>query len=273
MNKQKNKHHFFSPAAKLGIISFLAAFCLFFINVKFCILPLAFFFIVSLAAPFFPTFGYYLPIISRSKSGKKIVSLTFDDGPDPEVTPKVLQLLEKYKATASFFVIGSSAAKHPQLIKEIVRRGHTIGNHSYHHDCLIMIWSKNTLRREIESTQKELSSMGIQPLVFRPPVGITSARLKKVLEEQGMICVNFSCRAWDGGNRRIENLSQKILSKVRLGDIIMLHDSCPKNKALLPYWLNELELILMGIREKNLEIVSLSEIIEKPVMLLNPPVQ
>lgn len=269
MNKQKEKHIFFSPAVKLGIASFLAASCFFFINPMLCILPLVFFFIVSMAAPFFTMYGYYLPIISRSKSGKKIVSLTFDDGPDPVLTPKILQLLEKHKISATFFVIGSAASRHPQLIKEILRQGHTIGNHSYHHDSFLMFRSKSTLSREIESTQKELNSIGIQPLVFRPPVGITSPRLKRVLEEQDMICVNFSCRAWDRGNRNIKNLSQKILTKVRPGDIIMLHDTCPKDKELLPYWINELELILLGIREKKLEIVPLSEIIEKPAMLVN----
>ena len=121
---------------------------------------------------------------------------------------------------------------------------------------------------EIESTQKELHSLGICPLVFRPPVGITSPRLKQVLKRQDMICVNFSCRAADGGNRRIKNLSQKILTKIKSGDIVMLHDTCPKNKELLPFWINELELILTGIREKGLEILPLSELIQKPVMRL-----
>jgi peptidoglycan-N-acetylglucosamine deacetylase len=272
MNKQKEKHNFFSPFVKLGIASFVIASCLFFVNVKLCVLPIVIFFSVSLAAPFFPAFGYYLPIISRSKSGKKIIALTFDDGPDPILTPKILQLLEKYKTSATFFVIGSSAARYPQLINEIVRQGHTIGNHSYHHDSFLMFRTRSTLSMEIKSTQKELNSMGIQPLVFRPPIGITSPRLKRVLEEQGMICVNFSCRAWDGGNRNIQNLSQKILTKVRPGDIIMLHDTCPKDKELLPYWINELEIILQGIKEKKLEIVPLSEIIEKPVMLINSTV-
>ena len=201
-----------------------------------------------------------------------VISLTFDDGPDPVGTPEVLRLLEKHKAKASFFVTGKSVAQHPLLLRKMVRLGHTIGNHSYHHDSLLMLRSRNTLIREIESTQKELRSLGIQPLLFRPPVGITSPRLKLVLEELGMICVNFSCRAMDRGNWRIDNLSHKILSKVRPGDIILLHDTRPKNEALLPYWINELELVLTGIRNKKLEIVPLSELIEEPVMLLSPPV-
>ena len=273
MNKQRGEHHLFSLAEKLGIVCLLAALGLCFVEVKLGVLPLACFLGVSLAAPFLPAFSYYLPVISRGNPEKNAISLTFDDGPDPVATPEVLRLLEKHKATASFFVIGSSAAQHPLLIKEIVRLGHTIGNHSYHHDSLMMLRSRNTLNREIESTQEELQSLGIRPLVFRPPVGTTSPRLKLVLEELGMMCVNFSCRAADGGNRRIENLSHKILSKVRPGDIIMLHDSRPKDETLLPYWINELELILTGIREKRLEIVPLSELIEKPVMLLSPPIQ
>ncbi|MBN2591430.1 MAG: polysaccharide deacetylase family protein [Sedimentisphaerales bacterium] len=273
MSKQKEKHLFLSPFIKLEIICFLAAFCLFFVNAKLCVLPLVCFLSVSFAAPFFPTFGYYLPIISRGNPNTNAISLTFDDGPDSVTTPEVLRLLEKYKVKATFFVTGSSAAQHPLLIKEIVRSGHTIGNHSYNHDLFLMLRSKKILNREIESTQEKLSTLDICPLVFRPPVGITSPRLKKVLEKLGMICVNFSCRAVDGGNRRVKNISQKILKKVQPGDIVMLHDTCPKNMDLLPYWLTELELILTGIREKRLEILPLSELINKPVMQLNSQTQ
>ncbi len=272
MSKQEGEHHCFSPAEKSGIVCLLAALGLCFVDVKLGALPLIFFLGMSVVAPFLPTFSYYLPIISRGDPSKNAVSLTFDDGPDPVATPEVLRLLEKHKVTASFFVTGSSAAQHPLLIKEMVRLGHTIGNHSYHHDSLVMLRSRNTLSWEIESTQKELHTLGIRPLAFRPPVGVTSPRLGPVLEELGMMCVNFSCRAADRGNLRIDNLSHKILSKVRPGDIIILHDSRPKNEALLPYWINELELILTGIQEKRLEIVPLSELIEKPVMLLSPSV-
>lgn len=272
MSKQRKERQFFSPAEKLGIVCLLAALGLCFVEVRLSALPLICFLGVSLAAPFFPAFSYYLPVISRGNPGKNAISLTFDDGPDPVATPEVLRLLERHKATASFFVTGSSAAQHPLLVKEMVCLGHTIGNHSYHHDFLVMLRSRNTLSREIESTQKELHSLGIRPLAFRPPVGATSPRLGPVLEELGMMCVNFSCRAADGGNRRIDDLSHKILSKIRAGDIVMLHDSRPKNEALLPYWINELELIVTGIRRKGLQIVPLSELIEKPVMHLSPPV-
>ena len=139
MNERKEEHYVFSVAAKQGIICFLAAFCLFFVNVKLCILPLVYFLFISIAAPFFPAFGYYLPIISRGNSGKNAISLTFDDGPDPITTPEVLRLLEKYKVKATFFVTGSSASRYPLLIKEIVRLGHSIGNHSYHHYMLLML--------------------------------------------------------------------------------------------------------------------------------------
>ena len=273
MSKRKGEQPFFSTAQKLGILCLLAATALCFVEVKLAILPLVCFLGVSLVAPFLPAFSYYLPIISQGNSHKNAISLTFDDGPDPVGTLEVLRVLEKHKATATFFVIGRSVAQHPQLVKEMVRLGHTIGNHSYHHDSLLMLRSKNTLIQEIESTQRELQSLGIQPLVFRPPVGITSPRLKQVLKELGMMCVNFSCRAMDRGNWRIDNLSRNILRKVRPGDIILLHDSRPQDEALLPYWTNELELLLTGIQEKQLEIVPLSELIEKPVMLPSPSVQ
>ena len=94
---------------------------------------------------FLPGFGFYLPIVSRGESKLNAVALTFDDGPDPLVTPQVLQLLLKHQVTATFFVTGKKAAKHPELIKEILRHGHSIGNHSYIHDNLLMFRRKKPL--------------------------------------------------------------------------------------------------------------------------------
>jgi peptidoglycan/xylan/chitin deacetylase (PgdA/CDA1 family)/2-polyprenyl-3-methyl-5-hydroxy-6-metoxy-1,4-benzoquinol methylase len=229
-------------------------------------LPLVFFVLICLVAPLFPGFSFFLPITSRGKRGEKGVSITFDDGPDPLVTPRVLDLLSRYSLTATFFVTGSNAQRYPGIIRAILSGGHSIGNHSYSHSPFLMFRGSGTLRSEIASCQNVLKEFGIVPLAFRPPVGITSSRLWRILLELGMFCVNFSCRAGDMGNRRISRLSQRILNKVVPGDIILLHDVLPKNGDI-DRLMSEMESICTGLRGKGLQIVPLERLIGKEVML------
>ena len=256
-----------SPAERLGIGSLLMATVLLFFDVRLSVIPLAADILFCGAAPFFPGFGFFLPVISRGGSNKKAVALTFDDGPDSLVTPQVLQLLLKHQVKASFFVTGQKAAEHPQLIKEILLHGHTIGNHSYIHDNLLMFRRIKTIAAEIKSAQNVLSDFGIVPLAFRPPVGITGPRLRPALLNSGLVIVNFSCRACDGGNRWIKNISKKILRRIRPGDIVVLHDVRPSEQFDLAYWLKEMDLLVSGIKEKGLAVLPLAEIIGRPVMI------
>jgi peptidoglycan/xylan/chitin deacetylase (PgdA/CDA1 family) len=256
-----------SMAERVGIGSFLIAILLLFFDVRLSVIALAGFILLCLAAPFFPRFGFYLPIISRGTSGKNAVALTFDDGPDPLSTPPLLRLLSKYQVKATFFVNGKQAALYPDLIKAILLHGHLIGNHSYSHNNLIFFKRCQAVVREIESTQNVLHDFGIRPLVFRPPVGITSPRLRSALLQSDMYIVNFSCRAFDGGNRWLKNISRNILNSIRPDDIVLLHDIRQKNERLTLHWLKEIELILMGLKDKGLSVLPLSDIIGKPVMI------
>jgi len=97
-------------------------------------------------------------------------------------------------------------------------------------------------------------------------MGITSPRLRRVMQKEGMFVVNFSCRAWDGGNRRIRNLSRRILKRVRANDILLLHENLAE-PSLFPQWTGEVDLILKGIPEKGLEILPLADLIGRPVMI------
>ena len=130
-----------------------------------------------------------------------------------------------------------------------------------------MFRSAGSIAREITSTQQVLQNLDIRPLAFRPPVGVTGPRLRAALAMTGLYIVNFSRRAMDGGNRRIKNIAQKILKRIQPGDIIALHDASPPDPALLPAWLNEIELLLDGIRARGLTVLPLAEIIGRPVML------
>ena len=265
-NHNALKSSLLSPAALTGLCSIIMAAIMAIIYLSAAIIPLVLFIVISFIAPFFPRRGFFLPVISRGYTGKKMVAITFDDGPDPATTIPLLRLLAKYHIKATFFVIGEKAIKYSQIIREIIKRGHDIGNHSYHHDPLLMLRSSKKLREEIEAAQTVLKKLSIIPYAFRPPAGITNPKLGRILSHLEMYCVTFSCRGFDGGNRDIKGLARKILKKVKPDDIIVLHDVKPGKGKSVDQWLEQIDLILSGLEQKNIQIVSLAELVGRPVM-------
>lgn len=265
-NTHYRKSTSISPAIVTGLCGITLSFIVAMVSIQAAVIPLALFILICLLAPFFPRLGFYLPVISRGHSGKKVISITFDDGPDPETTFPLLQLLATYDVKVTFFVVGEKAFQYGEIIKEIIKRGHDIGNHSYSHDPLLMLRFSKKLCEEIEKTQMILSKFNIVPFAFRPPAGIMNPKLGNILSQLGMYCVTFSCRGFDGGNRYIRGLAETILKKVKPDDIIVLHDVKPKRDTSVDVWLKEIELILSGIKEKKLCVVSLAELIGVPVM-------
>ena len=255
-----------SPAEITGVIALLLAFSLSLLSLNLAILTLSLFLLLCLSAPFFSGYGFFLPVISRGSPAGNQVALTFDDGPSPSSTPVLLDLLARHKLSATFFVVGQQAAKYPNLIAAILAQGHAIGNHSLRHDPLLMLRTSKTLQEDIHTTQEILKKLGVTPLVFRPPAGITNPRLKRVLAREKLLAINYSCRAMDGGNRNIRNLAGKILQRLRSGDIIMLHDLPPQQQGLSGYWQQELDRLFAALKD-SYQVVALGEIIEHPVMM------
>ena len=266
MNRRSVVKEMFSPAHGVGLAAFVFSGGLLFFQSGIAALPLGVFVLSCLLAPFFPRVGFFLPVISRGKASGKAVALTFDDGPDPDVILLLLNLLQRYKAPATFFVIGKKAEGNPELVREIVSRGHTIGNHSYHHDPLLMLRSSARLTEEIDRTQQLLARFGIRPLVFRPPVGITNPRLPVVLRRLYLDCVTFSCRPCDFGNRRIAGLAKTVLRRIDPGAILLLHDVTPPGVGFIHIWLRQVEQIIVELKSRGYIIVPLSELIGRPVM-------
>ncbi|OQX08713.1 MAG: hypothetical protein BWK76_23210 [Desulfobulbaceae bacterium A2] len=257
---------FRSPAEWVGLVAFALAAGLLCLHPFLSMFPLAGFLLCCLVAPLLPGSGFFGPVISRGRPEKNAVALTFDDGPDPETTPLLLELLARYQAPATFFVNGNKAARFPKIMRQLLAHGHSVGNHTYTHDNFIMLKSHGALLGEMVHTQEVLAPFGIIPHAFRPPVGVVSPRLAGVLRQTGMYAVNFSRRAGDRGNRRVRGIAGRILRRLRAGDIIMLHDTRPHGQGQLGPWLDEVEQVLVGIGERRLQVVSLAELIDRPVM-------
>jgi len=257
----KYKSFSLSPAQITGIIFLSSAAITFFYNWLLAAAIALFYIVLCVVASFFPQSNFFLPVISRGNTRQNLIALTFDDGPTEPTTRQVLELLDKYSVKATFFVSGVNALKHPDIIKEIIACGHSIGNHSFHHNPFVMLRNNNYLYQEIFTVQEVLKKMGIQTLAFRPPVGIINPKLAPILDKLGMFCVTFSCRAFDAGNRRVKSISSKILKKVKADDIILLHDVTPRRKEDSVILLSEIENILQGLIIKGLKIVPLSTLI------------
>jgi len=259
----------FSMAERTGLLAFAAAGLLGTVDLRLATVPLTLFLMLCAVAPFLPGAGFFFPVISRGKTGKAVIALTFDDGPDPSTTPLLLDILAEWQVPATFFVTGRRVTQYPRLIRQIVSRGHAVGNHSFHHDRYRMFWQTALLEREIADTQAALSRLGIVPLAFRPPVGITSPSMGKVVSANGLYVVNFSCRAFDRGNRRIANLAERILARVRPDDIVLMHDSDAGNPERIRQWMGEIEKRLAGLSKKGLTAVPLDQLTGRPVMRMD----
>ena len=257
-----------SPAHITGIVLLIAAAGAFFIQPFLSLALLLFYIVLCVGACFYPQTNFLGPVIHRGNSGGKYVAITFDDGPSETTTMKILELLDRYSVRATFFVSGFNASQYPALIDEIIRRGHSIGNHSMHHDPFVMLRSYPVLYREVYEAQTVLRKMGIDALAFRPPVGIINPKLPSILDRLGLFCVTFSCRAMDAGNFRIKNLSARILKKLKEDDIILLHDKPPRRNEDHPVLFQEIENLLTGIQERGFRVVPLAELIDMEIMIV-----
>jgi peptidoglycan-N-acetylglucosamine deacetylase len=201
-------------------------------------------------------------VANRSRvDGVRCVALTFDDGPDPVDTPKLLDILRDKGVRATFFVVGKRADQYPQIVRRAWAEGHLLGNHTWSHQPLFCFLMPRRLRAEIErGTESIRRSCGFRPRAFRSPVGQRHPLLGPYLKQSGLDYVSWSIRTRDTLIRNPDILARRILDKVSNGDIILLHDHLPAgaNAMLkaLPGVIDELKLrgfdfVLVGSREDS----------------------
>lgn len=170
-------------------------------------------------------FGKNLIRLPAAAAARGEVSLTFDDGPDPEVTPRVLDLLDRYQAKASFFCVGELAATYPAIAREIVRRGHDLENHSHRHSHAFAFYGLARLRRDVGTAQTTLAGItGRAPRFFRAPMGMRSPLLDPVLAKCGLHYVSWTRRGFDAIHRNPEKVLRRLAHGLAAGDILLLHD-------------------------------------------------
>lgn len=190
------------------------------------------------------------------------VGLTFDDGPDPEVTPAVLDLLDGAGARASFFCIARRAERHPGLLREILRRGHTVENHSWRHPYGFAAFGPRAIRREVERAQAALEHIGgHRPRFFRPPAGLRNPLLEPVLADLGLRLASWTRRGYDGVVSDPALVAHRLHRGLAAGDLLLLHDRRPVRAAAgRAVVLDVLPGLLSALIARGLAAVSLDEV-------------
>lgn len=176
--------------------------------------------------------NFYVQSLNKGKDNK-LVALTFDDGPAAE-TNAILDILKEQNVQAAFFTIGKKSTANPELVKRWHNEGHVIGNHSYNHGFNFDWQSARTMGAEIEQTNSIIHSLiGKKPKLFRPPYGVTNPNLAKAIKQAGMFSIGWSIRSFDTKANDPEKLLERIINKLKGGDIILLHDSMPITREIL----------------------------------------
>ncbi|MCE9658569.1 MAG: polysaccharide deacetylase family protein [Burkholderiales bacterium] len=189
------------------------------------------------------------------------IAITIDDGPDPEVTPAVLDLLDAHAVRATFFAIASRAALHPQLCREIVRRGHSVQNHSDRHSHAFSLLGPRGLAREIGAAQARLTDLaGTPPRYFRAPAGLRNPFLAPVLDRLGLELVSWTRRGYDTVRREPADVLARLGKGLAAGDILLMHDgNAARTAAGQPVLLSVLPTLLERAAAAGLRAVTLPE--------------
>jgi peptidoglycan/xylan/chitin deacetylase (PgdA/CDA1 family) len=202
--------------------------------------------------------GMFVDVVWRGHRGARGVALTFDDGPSPEHTPKVLDLLDEAGVKATFFVIGRKAEAHPELVREIAARGHGLGVHGHTHDRFLSLRSPKRVAEDLQLALDAVErATGERPLLYRPPVGLTSPRIARGIERFEVLVVGWSLRALDGWTgAKADRVAARVVRQLRAGDVVLLHDAAERDDRA-PAGVAALPRILRAMRDKDLPGVRL----------------
>ncbi|CAN5803621.1 polysaccharide deacetylase family protein [soil metagenome] len=198
----------------------------------------------------------------RGPDSARGVALTFDDGPHPKWTRRTLDVLDAAGVKGTFFVVGKKAEAHPDVVKEIVDRGHTIGLHSYAHDRLFALRGPGTWRKDLTRCRRVVErAIGAKVYLFRPPIGHTNPHVARVIRELDLDVIGWDVSARDGISALPERVTQRILAGARHGSIVLLHDAAERDDRE-PAGVIALPSILEGLKARDLDVVPLERMLE-----------
>lgn len=178
--------------------------------------------------------GFYGRVICSVDSRDKVIALTFDDGPDEQVTPQVLDLLNSVHVQAAFFCVGSRIIQYPALIERMDREGHIIGNHSFSHHFFFDLFSGKRMEEELMKTEKLVERIIHKRIqLFRPPYGVTNPMLAKAVQKMKYSVIGWTIKSKDTVIRDEQKLYERLTGKIGDAGIILFHDTNPHLVSVL----------------------------------------
>jgi len=201
--------------------------------------------------------GVYVKAFCRGKGNGKIIALTFDDGPDPVWTPKVLEVLKRYNVKATFFCIGQKVELYPKLVEQLLGDGHLIGNHTFYHKSWFPLLSKSKMVAELQRFDEAVVNISGQKVsLFRPPFGVTNPTIAAAVISLGYRVVGWSIRSFDTVKSERSTVLRRIIRKCHCGGVILLHDNIAQCDWLV-------EQVIVHLLSEGYEIKRLDELFEK----------
>ncbi len=226
--------------------------------------PIAMYVLLAIDSVARPGSGWLIPVISHGNRKGRKVALTFDDGPDVDLTPRILDTLQAHGVHATFFVIGRYAQAHPQLIKRIIAEGHELANHSHSHSRLLNLRARRVMQSDIEQGAAMLNRMGASESgkLYRPPMGLKNPALARVQRSLGLRIIAWSLHSGDTRKRSANAIAQRVLGRIRPGDIALFHDGhdLPHGRRSMAA-AEALDIILPELKDRGLEVVTVSELL------------
>ena len=188
---------------------------------------------------------------------KKQIALTFDDGPHPSLTPKILQILAKYNIPATFFMVGQNVLNYPNAARAVIEAGHEVGNHTFTHPHIANL-NEEAIFDEIGRCEEALEELcEYRPHILRTPQGAMTPSLEKCLLEDDYILVLWSLDTRDWENKSTAHIVQTVLDRVQPGDIILMHDYIGHNSKTP----EALEKIIPSLLSQGYKFVTVSELL------------
>lgn len=226
------------------------------INLIFYLIWIVSYISILIYGSFFIGSNFYLKTICSKANNKKEIAITFDDGPVKEITPLVLEVLKEFQVKASFFCIGEKIAGNEDVLKSIDSQGHIIGNHTFSHSNWFDFYSSKKMIDELSKTEDIIYKIiGEKTKFFRPPFGVTNPALKKAVTNLNYSVIGWSVRSLDTLIKNEEKILSRLMKKLKSGDIILFHDTCPEIVIIL-------QKFLKYALENGYKILSLDELIE-----------
>jgi peptidoglycan-N-acetylglucosamine deacetylase len=204
---------------------------------------------------------------SSGESCRRAVALTFDDGPNPPYTQRLLDILRANDATATFFVVGEAALAHPEVVREERDSGMAVGLHSYGHSSELFTMDGGEFRADLDQAEAAIGGiLGYKPAFYRAPYGHTSETMLRELRAAGYSSVGWDVDSDDWEEGSADAIAQKVLAEAHPGAIVLLHDGGlgggnPDRTATI----EALAAILAGLRERGYEFLTVPEILDPEV--------